>query len=75
MSRSMKGFCHAEARLTVFVLGDGRLRARHALDHVRVVRVAGGLLDAEPPVEELRPRRAVVRLHRLERRVLDVLDE
>jgi len=41
----------------------------------RVVRAAGGLLDAELPVEELRPRRAVVRLQRLERRVLVVLDE
>jgi hypothetical protein len=41
---------------------------------VRVVRAAGGLLDAEAPVDELRPRRAVVRLDRLEGGVLEVLD-
>ena len=64
-----------EVELGVLVLGDRRLRARHTFDHMRVVRAAGGLLDAELPVEELRPRRAVVRLERLEDRVLEVLDE
>src|SRR5512144_2813005 len=63
-----------EVELGMLVLGDRRLRARHTLDHVRVVRAAGGLLDAEPPVEELGPRRAVVGLQRLERRVLEVRD-
>src|SRR5262249_30708768 len=64
-----------EVELGVLVLGDRRLRARHTLDHVRVVRAAGGLLDAELTVEELRTRRAVVGLDRRERRVLDVLDQ
>src|SRR6185436_14471347 len=57
-----------EVELGVLVLGDRRLSARYPLDDVRVVRAARGLLDAEAPVDELRPRRAVVGLDRLELR-------
>src|ERR1700730_1799694 len=64
-----------KVELGVLVLGDRRLRGRHTLDHVGVVRAAGGLLHPELPVEELRPGRAVVRFQRLELGVLEVGDE
>ncbi len=64
-----------EVELGVLVLGDRRLGAGHALDHVRVVRAAGGFLDAELPVEELGAERAVVRLDRREFRVLEMRDQ